>query len=71
MDECAQYLEANFKKLLDMSNKKYMKRFRSLLKVLETCSPSEDEFKKYLKLYIDHRRSKLKALIGDTDSIDF
>ncbi len=53
-----------------MSNKKYMKRFRSLLKVLEVCSPSEDEFKKYLKLYIDYRRSKLKSIISDSESID-
>lgn len=54
-----------------MSNKKYMKRFRQLLKVLEMCSPSEDEFKKYLRLYIDLRRAKLKSISGDSEQMDF
>ncbi len=51
-----------------MSNKKHVKRFRDLLKVLETCSPSESDFKKYLKLYVDVRRAKLKSRLNSSSS---
>jgi hypothetical protein len=64
LEECDRYLEANIKKLLDVSSKKHVKRFRELLKILEACAPSEDDFKKYLKLYVDIRRSKLKSRLS-------
>ena len=35
MEECEGYLEGNIKKLLDVSSKKHVRRFRELLRVLE------------------------------------
>jgi hypothetical protein len=64
VEECDKYLEANIKKLIDVSSKKHVKRFRELLKVLEECSSSEEDLKKYLKLYVEIRRGKLKQRLG-------
>lgn len=68
MGECGTYLEANIKKLLDVSNKKHIKRFKDLLRVLEAASSDEQGFKKYLKYYLDARRATYKNKFGSSSS---
>jgi hypothetical protein len=69
VEECDRYMEANIKKLLDVSSKKYIKRFRELLIVLEKTT-GNNEFKKYLKYYIDVRRGTFKSRLGSSNSLD-
>jgi hypothetical protein len=52
-------MEINIKKLLDVSSKKHSKRFRDLLKALEPLSKADMD--RYMKMYLEARRSGFKG----------
>lgn len=71
VEECNTYLELNIKRLLDVGSKKHIKRFRDLLKVLESSMQNEAEYKRYLKMYVEARRSGFKGrLVSMSSSLD-
>lgn len=52
--------------MLDTSSKKSIKRYKELLKVLEK-STSENEFKRYLRFYVEVRRATFKGRLSNTN----
>jgi len=50
-----------------MKSKKHLKRFKELLKVLESATTAE-EFKKYMRFYTEVRRNRIKSKATSSES---
>ena len=68
VDECDKYLETNIKKLdTVLESKKHLKRFKELLSTLENATTAE-QFKKYIRFYIEVRRNRIKSKLSNIDN---
>lgn len=51
-----------------MRSKKHLKRFKELLKVLESATTAE-EFRKYMRFYIEVRKNRIKSRATNTETV--